>query len=54
MTSDGPLAVIGVGSVGTMALWQASKLSVPAVGFEAASPAHTPAAPWAATLGCSG
>lgn len=38
--SDGPLAVIGVGSVGSMALWQASKLGVPAVGFEAVSPAH--------------
>ncbi|WP_129784061.1 FAD-dependent oxidoreductase [Promicromonospora panici] len=38
--SDGPLAVVGVGSVGSMALWQASKLGVPAVGFEAVSPAH--------------
>ena len=38
--SDGQLAVIGVGSVGSMALWQASKLGVAPVGFEAASPAH--------------
>ncbi len=38
--SDGKLAVIGVGSVGSMALWHASKLGVPAVGFEAVSPAH--------------
>jgi len=38
--SDGQLAVIGVGSVGSMALWQASKLSSSTVGFEAVSPAH--------------
>ena len=38
--SDGQLAVIGVGSVGSMALWQASKLGVDPVGFEAVSPAH--------------
>jgi len=38
--SDGQLAVIGVGSVGSMALWQASKLGIAAVGFEAMAPAH--------------
>src|SRR3990170_3956681 len=38
--SDGQLAVIGVGSVGSMALWQAAKLGVAAVGFEAKAPAH--------------
>jgi len=36
VTSDGQLAVIGVGSVGSMALWEASKLGVDPVGFEAA------------------
>lgn len=38
--SDGQLAVIGVGSVGSMALWQASKLGIAPVGFEAMTPAH--------------
>ena len=38
--TDGQLAVIGVGSVGSMALWQASKLGIAAVGFEAMTPAH--------------
>jgi sarcosine oxidase len=38
--SDGQLAVIGLGSVGSMALWQASQRSQGVVGFEAASPAH--------------
>lgn len=38
--SDGQLAVVGVGSVGSMALWQASKLGLAPVGFEAVSPAH--------------
>ena len=38
--SDGQLAVVGVGSVGSMALWQASKLGIAAVGFEA----HVPGA----------
>lgn len=37
---DGKLAVIGLGSVGSMALWQASRLTGPVVGFEAHSPAH--------------
>jgi sarcosine oxidase len=37
---DGKLAVIGLGSIGSMALWQASRLSDSVVGFEAASPAH--------------
>jgi len=37
---DGKLAVIGLGSIGSMALWQASRLSQDVVGFEAASPAH--------------
>lgn len=37
---DGKLAVIGLGSIGSMALWQASRLSDAVVGFEAHSPAH--------------
>ncbi|HWU45630.1 MAG TPA: N-methyl-L-tryptophan oxidase [Humibacter sp.] len=39
--TDGQLAVIGVGSIGSMALWQASRLTDSVVGFEAESPAHT-------------
>jgi len=38
--TDGKLAVIGLGSIGSMALWQASRLSGTVVGFEAATPAH--------------
>ena len=43
--NDGALAVIGLGSVGSMALWQAAALSDAAlsggvVGFEARTPAH--------------
>jgi glycine/D-amino acid oxidase-like deaminating enzyme len=34
------LAVIGLGSIGSMALWQASRLSDSVTGFEAAAPAH--------------
>jgi len=37
---DGKLAVIGLGSIGSMALWQASRLSGSVTGFEAQSPAH--------------
>jgi sarcosine oxidase len=37
---DGKLAVIGLGSIGSMALWQASRLSDSVVGFEAQSPGH--------------
>lgn len=37
---DAKLAVIGLGSIGSMALWQASRLSGSVVGFEAATPAH--------------
>ena len=37
---DGKLAVIGLGSIGSMALWQASRLTDSVVGFEAQSPAH--------------
>ncbi|UVJ39886.1 N-methyl-L-tryptophan oxidase [Arthrobacter sp. CJ23] len=37
---DGKLAVIGLGSVGSMALWQASRLTDSVVGFEAHSPGH--------------
>jgi sarcosine oxidase len=37
---DGELAVIGLGSIGSMALWQASRLSNSVVGFEAQSPGH--------------
>ena len=38
--TDGKLAVIGLGSIGSMALWQASRLTDSVVGFEAQSPAH--------------
>ena len=37
---DGKLAVIGLGSVGSMALWQASRLADSVIGFEAQAPAH--------------
>ena len=37
---DGKLAVIGLGSIGSMALWQASRLTDAVTGFEAQSPAH--------------
>ena len=37
---DGELAVIGLGSIGSMALWQASRLTDSVTGFEAATPAH--------------
>jgi sarcosine oxidase len=37
---DGKLAVIGLGSIGSMALWQASRLSDSVAGFEAQVPAH--------------
>jgi sarcosine oxidase len=37
---DGKLAVIGLGSIGSMALWQASRLSGSVAGFEAQVPAH--------------
>lgn len=37
---DARLAVIGLGSIGSMALWQASSLSESVVGFETATPAH--------------
>ncbi|MFM9590305.1 N-methyl-L-tryptophan oxidase [Streptomyces scabiei] len=37
---DAQLAVIGLGSIGSMALWQASGLTDSVVGFEAATPAH--------------
>ncbi|WP_308930012.1 FAD-dependent oxidoreductase [Arthrobacter sp. SLBN-112] len=38
---DGKLAVVGLGSIGSMALWQASRLTDQVVGFEAATPGHT-------------
>jgi sarcosine oxidase len=37
---DGKLAVIGLGSIGSMALWRASHLSDSVTGFEAQVPAH--------------
>ncbi|WP_142060868.1 N-methyl-L-tryptophan oxidase [Pseudarthrobacter sp. B4EP4b] len=37
---DGKLAVIGLGSIGSMALWQGSRLTDSVTGFEACSPAH--------------
>lgn len=40
MSPDGRLAVIGLGSIGSMALWQASRLSDSVTGFEAATPGH--------------
>ncbi|NWL26223.1 N-methyl-L-tryptophan oxidase [Paenarthrobacter ureafaciens] len=38
--TDGKLAVIGLGSIGSMALWQASRLTDSVTGFEAKHPAH--------------
>jgi sarcosine oxidase len=38
--TDGKLAVIGLGSIGSMALWQASRLTDSIIGFEAQAPAH--------------
>jgi sarcosine oxidase len=38
--TDGKLAVIGLGSIGSMALWQASRLTDSVTGFEASVPAH--------------
>ena len=38
--TDGKLAVIGLGTMGSMALWQASRLTQDLVGFEAQVPAH--------------
>jgi sarcosine oxidase len=38
--TDGKLAVIGLGTIGSMALWQASRLTDSVVGFEAQVPAH--------------
>ncbi|MDQ0678636.1 sarcosine oxidase [Arthrobacter pascens] len=38
--TDGKLAVIGLGSIGSMALWQASRLTDSVTGFEAHAPAH--------------
>ena len=38
--TDGKLAIIGLGTIGSMALWQASRLTDSAVGFEAQVPAH--------------
>ena len=40
LTMDGKLAVIGLGSIGSMALWQASRLTGSVTGFEAHAPAH--------------
>ncbi|AUZ34619.1 sarcosine oxidase [Arthrobacter sp. PGP41] len=37
---DAELAVIGLGSIGSMALWQGSHISDSVVGFDAASPGH--------------
>jgi sarcosine oxidase len=37
---DGKLAVIGIGSIGSMALWQATRLTESVTGFEAHAPAH--------------
>ena len=37
---DGKLAIIGLGSIGSMALWQASHLTDSVTGFEAHTPAH--------------
>jgi sarcosine oxidase len=38
--TDGKLAIIGLGTIGSMALWQASRLTDSVVGFEAQVPAH--------------
>ena len=37
---DGKLAIIGLGSIGSIALWQASRLTGSVSGFEAHAPAH--------------
>jgi sarcosine oxidase len=37
---DGKLAIIGLGSIGSMALWQACRLTDSVTGFEAHAPAH--------------
>ncbi|MBT0566803.1 N-methyl-L-tryptophan oxidase [Williamsia sp. CHRR-6] len=39
--TDVDLAIVGVGSVGSMALWQAARAGVDVLGLEAATPAHT-------------
>lgn len=38
--TDAEIGVIGLGSVGSMTMWQASKRSSSVLGFEAATPAH--------------
>ncbi len=38
--TDAQIGVIGVGSVGSMAMWQASRRGSSVLGFEAATPAH--------------
>lgn len=38
--TDAQIGVIGLGSVGSMTMWQASKHSSSVLGFEAATPAH--------------
>ena len=43
--TDGKLAVIGLGSIGSMALWQASRLTDSVTGFEAHAPAEKPDSP---------
>jgi methionine aminopeptidase len=41
--TDGELAVIGLGSAGSMVLWQAATLSTGVVGFPARTPGHSSA-----------
>jgi sarcosine oxidase len=38
--TDASIGVIGLGSIGSMTMWQASKRSSSVLGFEAATPAH--------------
>ncbi|MFT4010729.1 MAG: N-methyl-L-tryptophan oxidase [Nocardioidaceae bacterium] len=39
--TDAQIGVVGVGSVGSMAMWQASRRGCSVLGFEAATPAHS-------------
>ena len=51
--TDGELAVIDLGSAGSMALWKAAKLTAGVPGGSSREPPGTVAVPSAATPGCS-
>lgn len=38
--TDAQIAVVGLGSIGSMTIWQAIKHSTSVLGFEAETPAH--------------